>query len=375
MKVILICIDWFSPAYKAGGPIQSISNLVANYSEENTVFHILCSNGDVDGSLNKGVAFDEWNNFDAKTRVWYCSSKTRSVAAIRNIIKALNPDIIFINGIYSLYFNLVPLVFGKKAKRIVSVRGMLHPGALSQKSLKKNWYLRLLKFIRLAKHCYFHATDEQEKDYIKEVFGTEAKVYIAGNFPHALKYQEPTCKEQHSLKLISVALISTMKNILLVLQALLQCKGNISYNLYGAVKDPVYWQQCLTIIEGMPANIKVQFHNDIAPSKVPEVLQSAHVFILPSKSENFGHAFYEALSAGKPVITSNNTPWNKLAENKAGLNIETATAAVTAAIDFFTSFDNEKYVAWSLAAALYAGNAVDTRRLKQQYEEMFSLRS
>ena len=27
-KKVLICIDWFLPAYKAGGPIQSISNMV-----------------------------------------------------------------------------------------------------------------------------------------------------------------------------------------------------------------------------------------------------------------------------------------------------------------------------------------------------------
>ena len=33
-KKILIFIDWYLPGYKAGGPIQSVANLVANLKEE-----------------------------------------------------------------------------------------------------------------------------------------------------------------------------------------------------------------------------------------------------------------------------------------------------------------------------------------------------
>ena len=67
-----------------------------------------------------------------------------------------------------------------------------------------------------------------------------------------------------------------------------------------------------------------------------EVLQAAQVFILPSKSGNFGHAIYEALSGGRPVITSHHTPCNELQESKAGINVSIDySIEMSEAIHFF----------------------------------------
>ena len=37
-------------------------------------FKIFCGNKDLDGSFLQGVAFDEWVNYNAHTKVWYSSS-------------------------------------------------------------------------------------------------------------------------------------------------------------------------------------------------------------------------------------------------------------------------------------------------------------
>ncbi len=42
------------------------------------------------------------------------------------------------NGLFSTLFSLIPLLTSNY-KKIISVRGMLHPGALSQKALKKGF--------------------------------------------------------------------------------------------------------------------------------------------------------------------------------------------------------------------------------------------
>ena len=40
----------------------------------NYEFNIFCSNKDLDGSLLQGIAFDEWVNYNAHTKIWYSSS-------------------------------------------------------------------------------------------------------------------------------------------------------------------------------------------------------------------------------------------------------------------------------------------------------------
>ena len=139
MKTIFICIDWFHPAYKAGGPVQSIANLVAQYHKPDTHFKIFCTNTDLDGSINKGVAFDEWVNYNDYTQVWYASKNSRSVKVIKKEINNTQADVLFIIGIYSWYFNLVPLLFGKARAKIVSVRECCIQGPCRKSHSRKKY--------------------------------------------------------------------------------------------------------------------------------------------------------------------------------------------------------------------------------------------
>jgi glycosyltransferase involved in cell wall biosynthesis len=163
-----------------------------------------------------------------------------------------------------------------------------------------------------------------------------------------------------------------MKNILLVLQGLEKVTGQVQYDIYGPVKDEEYWDLCKEQIRLLPENIQVTFHKEIDPGRVKEVLGKAHVFILPSKSENFGHAIYEALSAGRPVITSHYTPWNDLRESKAGVNVSTDfTIELSEAIHFFAGMDFGEMEEWSKGACEYAGRKVDLEEIQEGYREMF----
>jgi glycosyltransferase involved in cell wall biosynthesis len=146
----------------------------------------------------------------------------------------------------------------------------------------------------------------------------------------------------------------------------------VQYDLYGPIKEEEYWDVCKEQIKKLPPNIKVQYHKEIEPQKVKEALQTAHVFILPSKSENFGHAIYEALSAGRPVITSHNTPWNDLQESKAGMNISTDySLEISEAIHTFAQMDFDELQQWSKAAFEYSEKAIDLEEIRKRYGVMF----
>ena len=371
---IFICIDWFHPAYKAGGPVQSIANMVAQYQKEGVQFRIFTSNEDLDGSVNQSVPFDRWIDYNESTQVWYASPKLHTMQVMKREIKNSNAGILFIVGVFSWYFEQLPLFFGKGLVKIVSARGMLHPGGLSQKPLKKKIFLALWNMAGISRRYLFHATDTAEKGFIQQAFGKTSRVFVAGNFPHVFRFQPATKKISGSLQLVSIALLSRMKNIALVLEALQHSQHQISYDIYGPIKDEPYWEQCLEIIKMLPANITVMHKGDVVPTKIESVLTNYEVFILPSKSENFGHALYEALSAGKPVITSHYTPFNNLQIQKAGQNVSVQNVTeITAAIDRFAAMPASEFAAWNTGANKYAAGHLDVEVVKGEYDEMFNL--
>ncbi|MEO6669117.1 MAG: glycosyltransferase [Ferruginibacter sp.] len=369
MTTIFICIPWFSPAFRAGGPVQSIANLVNEFNEE-IQYRIFCGNTDLNNVSLQNIETGKWVDYNVHTKVWYAEPEKRS-DTLTTLIDSIKPDVLFVIGIYSWHFNIVPLLFCKVKHKILSVRGMLHPGALSQKPLKKKIYLAVLRMLGIKKKISFHATDEEEKKFIEQTFGTGLTVFIAGNFPRKFTGAAVSKKAPGRLDLVSIALIGPVKNHLLVLESLEICKDNIEYHICGPVKDMEYWQQCLREIKKLPANIKVHYHGDVEPQKVKEYLAKADVFIMPSKSENFGHAFYEAFTAGRPVITSMNTPWLGLEKKMAGMNVNTEVNAIKNAIDFFAAMPQTVFDQWSNGAIKFAEESLDISLLKKQYSKMF----
>jgi glycosyltransferase involved in cell wall biosynthesis len=46
-----------------------------------------------------------------------------------------------------------------------------------------------------------------------------------------------------------------------------------------------------------------------------------HLFLFPTRGENFGHVIHEALRAGLPLLISDQTPWQRLAEQGVGWDL------------------------------------------------------
>ncbi len=366
---IFISVPWFSPAFKAGGPIQSIANMV-NQLQGKFKFYVFTADTDFDGTELIDIERDVWTDYNPNTKVFYATDGDRSNEVCRQI-ESLQPDILYIVGIYNWQFNLVPLFFAAHENKILSVRGMLHPGALGQKTFKKKIFLQLFKMFGKHKAISFHATDANEKQFIENAFGENVKIKTAANYPRKMQAVVKE-KSEGILKILSIALISPMKNHWLILKALSKIKQPVQYGIFGPVKDYNYWQQCLALIKELPEHIKIVIEKEVPPSTIPELLQQYDVAVYPSESENYGHSIIEALGSGLPVITSNHVPWMELENNKAGLNVELNEDAIFQGLEFFANLPPEEYKEWSRNAEVYAANAVDLVRLGGEYEILFS---
>lgn len=222
-------------------------------------------------------------------------------------------------------------------KIVVCPRGMLQNGALAVKPFKKKIYLFYLRNRGILNKAFWHATNEEEADDIKKHFPLNKGIVIASNIPKPpfIDIAFPS-KSKGQLRLVYLSLITEKKNLLLLLQVLKASKANILLDVYGPPTDNAYWLQCEELIKQMPAT--VQYKGDVQPHRVQQVLSQYHALVLLTKGENFGHALYESLSVGRPIITSFFTPWNDLQQEKAGLNVDISN--VEDCVEKIVSFAN-----------------------------------
>ena len=323
---VLVFIDWYLPGSRSGGPVQSCANLIAHLKDEFD-FSVVTRNVDYMSSAPyANIKSDQWNELADGTRVYYFSPGKLSKKGIYSLLKTEDYDRVYLNGIFSRYFTLTPLRYfmGMASKKvIVSSRGMLADSALAIKSRKKSLFLFFAKQFNLFRDVLFHATNEQEADSVRKVFGKNALIHIAPNLSENSQIKEWKAKARSAnlLKLVNVARISPEKNIKYALEVLRDVKCNVQFDLYGPVYSEVYWSECKKIISSLPKNISVNYKGSLESNKVSETISQYDLLFLPTQGENFGHVILQAMSVGTPVIISNKTMWNDLQSKKAGWDI------------------------------------------------------
>jgi glycosyltransferase involved in cell wall biosynthesis len=334
---------------------------------------IFCSARDLgDSTPMDSIALDQWSDFSPGIRVYY--STTTSLKLVRRILDDTNPDFIYINGVFSVPFNLIPLWVAqrKNSKIVISPRGMLQRGALSIKPLKKKLALFSFKSVGLFKAIRWHVTDGQEKLDVERLMGLKSEIVLASNIPKPLKtiiHQRE--KKKQTLKLVFLSLISEKKNLHLALEALKEIQTPISFHIYGPVKDEAYWLTCKKLMEGQVHDI--QYRGIVNPRDVQETLSNYHAFVLPTKGENFGHAIYEAFSVGTPVLVSPFTPWGRLQDFHAGITVGTLRAEDwRAAMQKFIDFNQNEYSILSEGAYNLARSYLSHNDFRVQYQKLFS---
>lgn len=312
MKKILLFTEWYAPGYKAGGPVQSLLTLVAFLKNEYS-FCIVTGNKEyLSDTPYPDVEPDIWLQAEQNVQIIYLSQKNRNFASIKKIVNEAKPDVVYLNSMYSLYFTLIPALLVKnktKIKTVLAPRGMLSEGSLSVKPLKKKIFFFIIRFLKVFKNTTFHATSKQEEADIRKKFKTNP-VYFAPNIPSVPKEKVNAIKKEiGKLKLLTVARIAPEKNILYALEILSKVQTEIYYTLIGPVYNAAYWKECEMKIKQMPKNIQIQFLNALPPAETEKHYQINHAFFLPSTGENFGHAIFNSLANGRPVVVSDKTPW------------------------------------------------------------------
>ena len=372
-KNILITIDWFLPGTDSGGPVRSCANFIAHLSQDFN-FYVITRDTDYCASHPyTSIESNAWNTLENGAQVYYCSSDRVANTHLTKLFREKTFDTIYINGVYSWYFSILPLlVFKNHPRVIVASRGMLNPQAFSVKPLKKRVYLALAKTFGLYNKVHFHATNTQEKEHVLHLLGKNTSVKVAPNMPRVLKAAFTERTKSSVPSFINLARISPEKGTLKMLEAFLRIKTPVTLDLYGPVYDQPYWDTCLSVIQKLPSWVKVTYKGIANSQEVPELLKSYNFFIMLSEGENFGHAILEAFSAGVPVIISNKTPWSGLQEKNTGWDIDTNnTNLLDQVLNQACDMSSKEYTQMSKTAYNFANQFLNDTQLLNSNKSLF----
>ncbi|HSZ87672.1 MAG TPA: glycosyltransferase [Puia sp.] len=377
-KKILLFADWYEPGYKAGGPIRSCVNFVNNMQNEFIVYVFTTDRDLASTEPYENIEVDKWISLSESVFIYYCSPKKLNWKNIKQQIFSPNADFIYLNSMFSKYFTVFPLLIIRlskiKAKIILSPRGMLRDTAIQFKSFKKKTYLNISKWLGLYRNLFFHVVDDMEMADVITHFGNKSKVAVIPNFPAVLA-DHPTFvkKEIGKLSMVFVGRIHPIKNLGYLLFILKEIPSSVDLSIVGSLEDKSFWESCNKIISELPSNISVKYLGEIPNHQLTPIVSQHHIFILPTKGENFGHAIFEALSQGKPILISNQTPWRNLQQSKVGWDLSLKEPHLfLEAIEQAASFDQQEYNEWSRNAWNYAYDYTSKLHLRSDYIKLFN---
>ena len=331
---------------RAGGLFSSVRNLALQLAKSNNV-----SVYALQDSLKK-YDFEQWYPIEPilfKT----CPNLFKygfSLPMLKAIYRS-SADIIHVHGIRMWPSTAGRIASGRLAvPYVISPRGQLDPWIMSQNRVKKRIMHNLFENRNLRSASCIHATSEMEKRYIELL---KLNNYVI-TVPNGVNSEE--CNGIGSQLARSKWGIIKERKVVLYLSNIHPKKGledlcavwsglSTKYRewllIVAGDGSPSYVNNIQRLYESnLPRNSFI-FLGDVRGSLKWSLYSCCDVFVLPTYSENFGNVIAEAMSVGKPVITTKGAPWSCLPEINAGWCTDVGVDGLSSALDAAIVLDDE----------------------------------
>lgn len=345
---ILVIQDYFLPAYKGGGSLRTVVNIIDRLAGD-FEFDVIARDRDQGDTEPFPDLEDDWMRRTG-CRVRYLPPNSITPRGLRRTAAESDYELIYFNSFFSKFtvwlLTLRRLGLLPRRPVLLAPRGELAANTLALKRRKKSIYISLARWLGLYRGITWHASSENERAEILSLF--DGPVEIAADLPAAPPNPDalpaPPPKRRGELRLVFLSRLARKKNLERAIELAGRAEGDIVFDIYGTAEDPAYLAECETLIQRLPPNVRCAYRGPIPYEQVHETLAQYHVFLFPTLNENFGHVILEALLARLPLVLSDQTFWRGLEASGAGFDLPLSDdAGFDAAIRLFVEMDQDRY--------------------------------
>lgn len=379
MPVVLAFVHFYLPGFKSGGPVRTLANIVEHLGKDIAFKIVTCDRDSGDAEPYVQIRANQWHEV-GNAQVLYSSADRLGWCGISEIIKSTPHDALYLNSFFDPIFSFKPLLIRhsgllRRAPLIIAPRGELSKGALQIKAVRKRLYVAALKMTGVIRNAVWQASSEHEARDIREALGIgDGDIVIAPDlatgYPDVPEIQERA--ESSEFRIVFMSRIVPMKNLAFAIEAVQRARTRLVFDIYGTVNDACYWRQCMQAMKPENPNVTIRYRGVVPHEEVPNVLARYDLFFLPTMGENFGHAIYEAMANGLPVLISDRTPWRNLEDLGIGADLPLGDAEPFGVIiDRFARIKREEWAQKRAAARKYAARIANGNESKEATKRLF----
>ena len=283
---------------------------------------------------------------------WYSRSRYKKEWIV--ILDAEKPDVVHINTIWLPQCAWAQLWAEQKGyKCALTVHGMLEPWIVNRNRWKKKLGMVFFQRRQLQTALWQTVTAMEEKKHVIQYY-SDCKIADVANLnidviPIGID-SESIAKKCASLKsdgekyILFLSRIHPKKGIEILLEALCRVREKIDgYKVKIAGEgDSDYVEKLKNFCSENDLNDIVEFVGGVYGDDKWRLISNASVLVLPTYSENFGLVVAEAMSVSIPVITTNTTPWQILADTDSGWCVPVGAEQIADALTDFASLSTDE---------------------------------
>lgn len=354
---VLVLATHFAPSQRGGGLVTALASLIGHLREDFD-FTVATSAHDLHAGTPYPAEALDAARARAGVQVLYLPRGRALLPALMALLD--EPwDLVYLNSFLSPGYTTVPLLLrrlkGLRMPWLLAPRGELMPGALQLKRRKKQFYLGLLRHLGLLRGLHFQGTSPAELRALRGLGLGPA--HEAGDLPpdcQPAELKPPALMPEGPLRLVFLARVVPIKNLLFALQALALLRLPVIFDIHGPVGDAHYWQACQQQMARLPAHVQVRYLGALPPGQALGTLPGYELLLLPTQSENNGYVIHEALLSGCIALISDQTPWQGLDARGVGADLPLGSpASFAAAITRFAQMPATERLAWRQRAQAF----------------------